>query len=72
MGILNQMDNLELNKVIDEVAVKIKKAGKILGTAAGDFPRWKRRDVDWFAGTSDWGAMAAGIRAFKVDCDKVR
>ncbi len=69
MGILNRMDDLELNKVIDEVAAKIKKAGKVLGTAAGDFPRWLKRGVDWFAGTSDWGAMAAGIRAFRKDCD---
>ncbi len=72
MGILNRMDDPELNKVIDEVAARIKKSGKWLGTAAGDFPRWKARGVDWFAGTSDWGAMAAGIRAFKGDCDKVR
>ena len=70
MGILNQMDDPELNKVIDEVAAKIKKAGKWLGTAAGDFPRWKARGVDWFAGTSDWGAMAAGIRSFKKECDE--
>ena len=42
------------------------------GTAAVDFPRWKERGVDWFAGISDWGAMAAGIRAFKAECDKVR
>jgi 2-keto-3-deoxy-L-rhamnonate aldolase RhmA len=72
MGILNRMDDPELNKVIDEIAFKIKKAGKLLGTAAGDFPRWKARGVDWFAGISDWGAMAAGIRAFKAECDKVR
>ena len=72
MGILNQMEDPELNRVIDEVALKIKKAGKWLGTAAGGFARWKERGVDWFAGTSDWGAMAAGIRAFKADCDKVR
>jgi len=70
MGILNRMDDPELNKVIDEVAAKIKKAGKILGTAAGDFPRWKARGVDWFAGVSDWGAMAAGIRAFKAACEE--
>ena len=55
---------------VDEVAAKVKKAGKWLGTAAGDFPRWKARGVDWFAGTSDWGAMAVGIRAFKSECDK--
>ena len=50
MGCLNQMDNPELNKVIDEICLKVKKAGKILGTAAGGFPRWKARGVDWFAG----------------------
>jgi 2-dehydro-3-deoxyglucarate aldolase/4-hydroxy-2-oxoheptanedioate aldolase len=72
MGILNRCDDPELNKVIDEVAFKIKKAGKWLGTAAGDFPRWKERGVDWFAGVSDWGAMAAGIRSFKSACDAVR
>ena len=70
MGILNQMDDPELNRVIDEVAAKIKKAGKILGTAAGDFPRWLARGVDWFAGTSDWAAMASGIRAFKASCEE--
>ena len=70
MGILNQMDNVELNKVIDEVALKVKKAGLLLGTAAGNFPLWKERGVDWFCGTSDWGAMAAGIRAFKNECEK--
>ena len=72
MGILNQMDDVELNKVLDEVAFKIKKAGKWLGTAAGGFPKWKERGVDWFAGVSDWGAMAAGFRSFKKDCDEVR
>ena len=72
MGILNQTADPELNRIIDEAAAKIKKAGKWLGTAAGDFPRWKERGVDWFAGISDWGAMAAGMRAFKAECDKVR
>lgn len=70
MGILNQMDDPELNKVLDEVCLKVKKAGKVLGTAAGGFPRWKARGVDWFAGVSDWGAMAAGIRSFKASCEK--
>lgn len=68
MGILNQMDNVELNKVLDEVCAKVKKAGLFLGTAAGDFPRWRERGVDWFAGISDWGAMAAGFRAFRQEC----
>ena len=68
MGILNQMDDPELNKVLDEICAKVKKAGLVLGTAAGDFPRWRERGVDWFAGTSDWGAMAAGLRAFRREC----
>ena len=68
MGILNRMEDPELNKVIDEVCRKTKAAGKMLGTAAGDFPRWKARGVDWFAGTGDWGAMAYGMRAFLKQC----
>ena len=68
MGILNRMDDPELNKVLDEICAKVKKAGLVLGTAAGDFPRWRERGVDWFAGASDWGAMAAGLRAFRREC----
>ncbi|MBQ6472435.1 MAG: hypothetical protein IJJ33_10660 [Victivallales bacterium] len=62
MGILNKMDDPKLNQILDEASAKVKAAGKILGTAAGDFPRWKARGVNWFAGTSDWGCMAAGFR----------
>ncbi len=69
MGILNRMDSPELNKVLDEICRKVKAKGIMLGTAAGDFPRWKARGVDYFAGASDWGAMAAGIRKFKKDCE---
>ena len=69
MGILNQMNDPELNKVIDEGCAKVKKKGLLLGTAAGDFPRWRDRGVDWFTGISDWGAMAAGIRAWKKSCE---
>ena len=65
MGILNQMDDPELNKILDQVCKKVKDKGLILGTAAGNFPRWKDRGVDWFAGISDWGAMAAGLASFR-------
>ena len=68
MGILNRMDDPELNQVIDEICRKTKAAGLLLGTAAGDFPRWKARGVDWFAGTADWGAMAYGMKAFLNQC----
>ena len=72
MGVLNRMDDPELNKVIDEVCLKTKKAGLMLGTAAGGFPRWKERGVDWFAGTSDWGAMAMGFNAFLNECARCK
>lgn len=68
LGILNQMDDPELNRILDEICARIKCKGKILGAAAGDFPRWKERGVDWFAGISDWGAIAAGFRTFRKEC----
>ncbi|MBO5923385.1 MAG: hypothetical protein J6Q81_02610, partial [Lentisphaeria bacterium] len=68
MNILNQMQDEKLNEILDEVCEKVKAKGKLLGTAAGDFPRWKKRGVDWFAGISDWGAMAAGFRSFISNC----
>ena len=71
MGLLTQTDHLELNKVIDEICVKVKKAGKILGTASSNFPRWKARGVDWFTGMGDWNALAAGFRAHRAACDSV-
>ncbi len=70
MGILNQTNHPELNAVLDEVCRKVKAKGIMLGAAAGGFPRWKARGVDWIAGLSDWGAMAAGIRAFKKECEE--
>ena len=71
MGLLTQTDHPELNKVIDEIGAKVKKAGKILGTASSNFPRWKARGVDWFTGMGDWNALAAGFRAHRAACDSV-
>ncbi len=62
MGILCQMNDPELNKVIDEVCMKTKKAGLMLGTAGGPYADWKARGLDWIALGSDWGAMAQGFR----------
>ena len=70
MGILNQMNDPELNKVLDEVCAKVKKSGHLLGTAAGDFPRWKERGVNWFTGVSDWGGIAGAFRNFRKECEK--
>ena len=61
MGILNQINDPELNKVIDEICLKTKKAGLMLGTASGGFPRWKARGVDWIALAGDCGGMAQGF-----------
>ena len=65
MGYANNMDAPEVNKVIDEICFKVKKAGLILGTASGNLPRWKERGINWFAGTSDNGLLAAGFRNFR-------
>ena len=70
MGIPNQMDDPELNRVLDEVCAKVKAAGKILGTAAGNFPRWKRRGVNWFTGACDWAAIASSFRQFRKEVDE--
>ena len=51
-----------LNKVIDEICLKTKRAGKMLGTASGPLSRWQKRGVDWIATGGDWGFMAAGFR----------
>lgn len=57
MGKLCQMNDPELNRVIDEVAAKTKKAGLLLGTFATDMTRWKPRGIDWLAMTGDCGSM---------------
>ncbi len=72
MGITNQMDDPELNRILDQVCAKVKAAGKVLGAAAGNFPRWKHRQLNWFAGVSDWAAIAEGFRQFKAGVDAVQ
>ncbi len=59
MGILNQLDDPELNRVIDEICRKTREAGILLGTAGGPFATWKKRGVNWIALTSDCGAIFA-------------
>ena len=70
MGILNQTEDPELNKVIDEICFKTKKAGLMLGTASGPFSRWKARGVDWIAMGSDWGFLAQGFRSMLKEGDR--
>ncbi len=64
MGMAENMDAPEVNKVIDEICAKVKKSGLSLGTASGNLPRWQERGVNWFAGVGDSGMIAAGFRNF--------
>jgi len=66
MGCLNEMDDPELNRTLDEVSAKIKAAGKYLGTAGGPLPRWQARGVDWIALASDCGGIFAQARQIIV------
>lgn len=70
MGILCQTEDETLNKVIDEICYKTKKAGKMLGTASAPLTRWQARGVDWIAMSSDWGCMAQGFRAMMKERDE--
>ena len=67
MGFAENMDAPEVNEVIDEICEKVRRAGITLGTASGNLPRWKARGVNWFAGTSDSGLLAAGFRNFRIN-----
>ena len=62
MGRLNEMEDPELNRVLDEVSAKVKAADKVLGTAGGPLPRWKARGVDWIALASDCSGIYAQAR----------
>ena len=53
MGKLNQLDDPEVCRVIDEVCRKTRQAGLVLGTAGGSFEVWHRRGVNWIALMSD-------------------
>jgi len=64
MGMAEASDSPEVNKVIDEICSKVKRAGIVLGTASGNLPRWRKRGVDWFAGVGDCGLLSAGFRNF--------
>jgi len=57
MGKLNELDDPEVNRVLDEICRKVKSAGIMLGTAGAPFERWRRRGVDWIALTSDCGSI---------------
>lgn len=69
MGYAHDMENPEVHKVIDEICAKVKNADIPLGTASGNLPLWKKRGINWFAGTGDVGLIAAGMRNFRKNSD---
>jgi 2-dehydro-3-deoxyglucarate aldolase/4-hydroxy-2-oxoheptanedioate aldolase len=68
MGILNQMDDPGLNKILDEICAKTRAAGIMLGAAGGPFDRWRDRGVNWIATGSDCGSMFAESRRILEEC----
>jgi 2-keto-3-deoxy-L-rhamnonate aldolase RhmA len=67
MGKLNQLDDPEVNRVIDEVCAKVKASGIPLGTAGGPLDRWKRRGVNWIALASDCSGIITQARDILKD-----
>lgn len=71
MGKLNQLDDPEVNRVIDEVCVKTLKAGLILGSATGYAPqmfeKWRRRGLQWSAVAGDCSCIFTQSRQVIAD-----
>lgn len=57
MGKLNQLDDPEVCRVINEVCEKTRRAGMVLGTASGPLDRWVARGIQWIALTSDCSSI---------------
>ncbi len=70
MGIMHQMDNPEINRILEEICVKTLKAGVLLGMAATSYFPWEKHGVNWVAMTSDWGAMVAHYSNVLESCRK--
>ena len=67
MGKLNQLDDPEVNKVFDEVCMKVKASGIPLGTAAWSFEVWEKRGVNWIALASDCGGIISQAKTILKD-----
>ncbi len=62
MGKLNQCDDPEVVKVIEEICTKTLIAGISLGTASTPYTTWQKRGLNWLAITSDCAGMAANYK----------
>ena len=67
MGKFCQLDDPEVNRVLDEIAIKVKRAGLMLGTADNLTPAWRTRGVDWIACNSDLGLMLSSGQQLLAD-----
>ncbi len=67
MGKLNQLDDPEVNKVIDEVCEKVCASGIPLGTAGSPLEVWKRRGVNWIALASDCSGIIFQAKSILTD-----
>lgn len=70
MGKLNQLDDPEVNRVIDETCEKVRSAGMILGTAGWPFEAWKRRGVNWIALASDFSSIISHAKTILEEVKK--
>ncbi|MFA6714128.1 MAG: aldolase/citrate lyase family protein [Victivallales bacterium] len=68
LGKLNQLDDPEVCRVVDEVCRKTLAAGLMLGTAGGTLEQCKRRGMHWAALGSDCGHIANSSRAILQSC----
>lgn len=59
MGLIDDLGSPEVDKVIDEIIAKARKANMCIGTASGPCSKWKNRGINWIALTSDCGSMMA-------------
>lgn len=63
MGKSRQWFDPEVSAVYDEVALKVKTAGLLLGASMDDtYGPWKNSDVDFIAIRCDYGAMMEGFK----------
>ncbi len=64
MGKPGQWEDPEVRQVLDDICVRTRKAGMILGTYAEcEFQRWRDRGVQYISCINDTGALIQGFRA---------
>jgi 2-keto-3-deoxy-L-rhamnonate aldolase RhmA len=67
MGKLNQLDDPEVNRVIDQICEKVIASGLLLGAAGSPFEIWKKRGVHWIALASDFSSIVSHAKKILAD-----